>query len=381
MAPPLGAALALLLCASAAAQDDLPAPAGPEVGPLSPRSLVEEDLDPRVSLIDTDRLEMRIGGLLQVHTALHAGRDALLVNGDWANREGFRLRRARIGLEGRVGGRVGVLLAVNLLDADDEVGTVADAKLTYAFAPWLGVALGTGKVPFSRSALASSRTLLSIERPLSVQRLTPERRVGLTVEGQVWEGRLGYLAGVMNATEGFREGNQFGGFLAGARVELTPLGHPRPGMPGTRGVSLGASAVRDSGPNVARDAVSVDLLAAFAGASLQLEGLCQRSTPVAQPSQVFIPQAAVIDRCGTYAEAAYALFALGRPLQLVARWELFDDNRRLNDAGDSVIVSGGVNLELVRDHARAQLHYYHRRERHGLARDNDALVLSVQGSF
>lgn len=351
-----------------------------ETGPLSDRSLIGEDIDPTVKLVSTDRLEMRIGGLVQLQTALYAGEHALVDNGDFATRAGFRLRRARLGLEGRIGQNLGVLLAVNALESDREVGTVADAKLTWAFAPWLGVAAGTGKVPFSRSALQSSRTLLSLERPLSVSQITPSRRLGFTAEGQVLEGRIGYVAGVMNATEGFSRGNQFGGFLYGARLEFSPFTRPLAGQVGTSGVAIGASAFRDEGSAIRRDAFSVDLLAAFRGASLQLEALCDRASPTIAP----VPATELLantERCGAYGEAGYALLVRSLPLQVTARAEVFDDNRVLQDAGDVLLLSGGVNVDVFGDHARAQLQYVMRRERFGIQRDNDGLVVGLQGSF
>lgn len=375
----------LALCLAALlAQADAPAPETADTnpapfGPLSDQSLIREDLDPSVKLLESDKLELRFGSFLQVHTAFFTGEEALVSNGDAASEPGFRLRRARIGLEGRLGQRAGIFLNINLLENDPEVGTVADAKLTYSFAPWLGLALGTSKVAFSRGALLSAKSLVGIERPRSVGEIAPSRRLGLTAEGSVLGGKLAYVGSLMNGTEGFTPGNQFGGYLGAARIEVTPWGNPDTTKAGATGFGAGFSAVHDQGPSAARDAVSVDLVAAFNGASVLLEGLCDRARPTPVGTVPGGPLATT-DRCGAYAETGYAFLVRELPLQLTLRAEVFDDNRRLSDAGDQLLVSGGVNVQPV-PYMRVQLQYFRRDERAGIERPNDVLVASVQGAF
>lgn len=356
------------------------APANSPVITLSDRSVVKEEFRPTVKLLSSDLVELRVGGFMQVHTAMYAGPDALIANGDAASQAGFRLRRARIGLLGKLGERMGVWLAVNLLPDDPDVGVVSDAKLTYAFAEWLNVAVGTSKVPFSRASLASSRQLLGIERPLSAQQLTASKRLGVTAEGQFFGGKLAYLASVMNGTEGFLSGNQFGGVLLGGRLEFTPLGNPRPGTIDTKGLSVGVSAVHDRAPGVQRSAYSGDVVAAYAGASLTVEVLYDKALPTVVPP-VEGGTLALTERLGGYVEAGYAFSLFSMPFQLTARGEYYDDNLRLADAGDVLFVSGGINADLYKEYARAQLQFIHRTERSGVDRANDLLVLSVQGSF
>src|SRR5204862_163075 len=82
-------------------------------------------------------------------------------------------------------------------------GPAADAKRTYQAHPAALVSVGTVHVPFARGALESSRHLAVIERSVAVKALGPERRLGLSVEGRFLGGRIGYLAGWLNGTEGF----------------------------------------------------------------------------------------------------------------------------------------------------------------------------------
>ena len=125
-------------------------------------SLLAPDFAPTVAIVATEEIELRVGGLVQVHAAALAGEDSLIENGDLADESGFRLRRARLGVSARFGESVGVYLAANLLSSDDDVGSVSDATLSYVFADWLAVSAGLGKLPFSRAALAQRLSLPEI---------------------------------------------------------------------------------------------------------------------------------------------------------------------------------------------------------------------------
>jgi hypothetical protein len=340
-------------------------------------SQIEEDIQPRVSLLKTEDLEVRIGGLVQVHAVPYVGEDSLIENGDPATNAGFRLRRSRFGIEGRFKEPLRILLAVDLLELGEDIGTVSDAKLTYDFMPELSVSLGTSKVPFARGSLESSRLLPTIERPLSIIEIAPDHRLGATVEGQVVDGRLLYVAGFMNGTEGFGNGNEYGGFISGGRLQYTILGEPD-GLAVTDGVAVGASGYYEDAPATNGFAAAADILAAFAGFRLTLEGLCDTRKPDDSPD-VAPTIADEITRCGAYGTGQYQIPDM--PIEPALRVELFDDNREVEDAGDVWVIAGGVNSLLVDPYLRAQLHYISRVERHGPSRSNDALVLSVMGSF
>lgn len=350
--------------------------------PVLLSNIIDEDLVPTIDLLATDELVLRVGGLLQVHTALFVGDDALVDDGDAATRAGFRLRRGRIGFAGRFRERLSMYLTVNLLEGDEDVGVVSDAKMAFEFAPALQLTAGLGKVPFSRAALDSSSALLAIERPFAVRALVPSRRLGVSAEGALFDQRLRYVASVLNASEGFVEGNRFGGFLYGLRIEGAPLG------PTNRHVvehelraSLGGAFFYEDGPSVDTVGATVDLVVTYFGAALQIEALCDRRRPDDAPP--LAPGIADrVERCGAYAEASWLITELvGFPITPAARVEWFDDDRDLDDAGDLLVLVGTINAVVFAPYVRAQLSYQHRRERHGLSRDNDTLVLALQGRF
>ncbi len=342
-------------------------------------SIEELDIAPSVPIVKTADSEVRLGGLVQAHAAPYVGEDSLIENGDPASTAGFRLRRARIGAQARFKDRLGLFLAVNPLETDREVGAVADAQITYEFAEWLRLQAGTSKVPFSRGALVSSRTLPMLERPLTVAAIVPSRRLGVTAEGSFVDGKVGYLVAVMNGTEGYSRGNLNGGVLLAGRVE-GGLGEVNPFRASARGVRVGLNALSENGPAINAIGYGADVVAGGFGGTVQLEVLCDNRKPQLQPT--IAPTLSVATRrCGAYVEATYVFPVPRVPLQLAVRAETFDDNEALQDAGDTLIFSGGLNAWFVPDFARAQLHYVARRERFSTERQNDALVLALQGSF
>jgi hypothetical protein len=360
-----GTLLALLSSSAALAEDE------PEVR-RGADSVIEDDVAPTITVYASDGVRLALGGLLQLHLAPYVGEDALLDDDDPAAREGFRLRRARFGVRGEFPHAFELLLVMNPLESDPEVGAISEARLSFSPRPWLRISAGADKVPFTRGELQSSAELASIERPLTVLTLVPQRRLGLVVEGAVLGERLSYVLGVMNATEGYELGNRFAGLLGVARLQLDLSAG------GGFALSAGVGAYFEDGPATNTMAGSVDLRAAYLGASLALEALCDQITPDDAP--VTSPGVAdEIRRCGAYAEAAYRL-AGAWALEPVVRVEWLDDNTGLADAGDALLVSAGVNARPHR-HLRLQLHYLGRFERESAERANDAVVLNLQGQF
>jgi hypothetical protein len=338
------------------------------------RSLIEEDVEPTVSVFSGEEIDIRIGGLVQVFAAPFVGDDALIENGDPSTSEGFRLRRARLGFDARFRLPLRIQLTVDLLQSSE---ALSDAKISYELYPWLRFSVGTGKVPFARGELESSRRLSTIERPLAVTEIAPGHRLGATVEGQLLGDRLAYVAGVMNGTEGFIDGNQYGGLLAGARLQYVIFGEPS-GLEVRDGIAVGTSAFYEDAPATDGYAVAADLLVALAGFELVAEGLWDTRKPDDAP-EVSPSLADQIERRGAYLTALYRLPTL--PLEPVARVEFLDDNTDVEDAGDVLQISGGVNSQLIDRFVRAQLHYIRRVERYGRALGNNAIVLSVMGVF
>lgn len=342
-------------------------------------SLVESDVQPTLSVVRTDDIEVRVGGFVQVHAAPYVGDDSLVENGDPATRAGFRLRRSRVGFEGRFKQPLRIELVIDLLEADEDEGSVSDAKLHYDWREELRFSLGVGKVAFSRGSLESSRRLPVIERPLVISEIAPDRRLGANLEGALLGGNLVYVAGLANGSEGFADGNEYGGFLAGGRLQYFVLGEPK-GLDVRDGVAVGASGFYEDAPATNGFALSADVTANLANATLVVEGLCDTRKPDDSPD-VAPTIADDITRCGGYVTGLYDIPGLPLPLEPAVRVELLDDNTDVDDAGDAWQVSGGLNSMLIDPNLRAQLHYTSRIERKGPNRSNDSLVLALTGVF
>lgn len=341
-----------------------------EVPPPRAESAIEDDVAPSLLVYEHRGVALRVGGLLQLHLAPYVGDDALLDDDDPAAREGFLLRRARLGVEAALPSHLRVLLVLDPLEDEPGAGAVSEARVSYEPRPWLRLAAGADKVPFTRGELASSAALASIERPLTVQTLVPQRRLGAVAEGALFDDALTYVAGVMNATEGYARGNQFAGLLYVARLQYRFAAS-------SLEVGVGAGGYYEDGPATNTIAGSADLRLAVAGAALLVEALCDRITPDDAPTAS--PEVAdELSRCGGYAQASYRLGRHG--LEPVARLEWLDDNTGVDDAGDALLVAAGVNAQLDA-HLRLQLHYLGRYERHAAERANDAVILAVQGAF
>ncbi|QRK11516.1 hypothetical protein JQX13_16435 [Archangium violaceum] len=335
------------------------------------QTVASRDLSPSVRVVETEQVTVALGALTQIQLAPLASRGVDAEGGDAATAPGFRIRRARLGVSTLIGPRVELLLTANLLETDPEIeGTIADAQLAFEIWKGLEVALGTLKPPFSRSALAPSSQLSMVERPFTVTELTPARRLGLVLGGKLPGDRLTYLVSVMNGTPGFAMANLDRGVMFGARVELAPWTFPSPQELSGSGVSFGLSAFRQEGGNDPGEGLSADLLGVWRGASALVEVICARGRTGDSP-----------DRCGGYLELGYAFPVWGRPVQVVARGELFDGDRVRRDEQDLLLLSGGLNVPLVEEHLRAQLQYLARRERFGARERTEGLVLAFQGSF
>lgn len=352
----LGVLLALLPAAQASADER--------------RALAHDDVHPSVVIFTSSDLSVRMGGLLQLHLAPWVGEDAQLDDQDPAAQSGFRLRRARLGVDATLPRGAGFLLVLSPLDSDPESSAISEARLTLPGPAGLRLWVGADKVPFSRAELMSSANLASIERPLVARTLVPQRRLGAVIEGAYLDNRLKFAAGVMNGTEGYERGNQFGGELLVARVE----GEADAG-PVKLGIGLGG--FYENGPATRTMAASADLHASVAGASLLLEGICDRTKP--EDSPVTSPEVpSTVKRCGGYAEATYLVEKLRTTG--VVRVELLDDNLDVEDAGDAWLLSAGMNLRASAN-VRLQLHYLGRYERKGSERANDSVIMNLQGEL
>ena len=173
-----------------------------------------------------DALEsLRLYGRIQLHWNMKDETDVTSGVGKFYEKEGFRVRRLRLGFAGE---------AFNKFQFDIQIGEseteglnqveFLDANVSYHACSHGSASVGMDKVPFSRQALASSRNIQFIERALVVSELSPGRDIGIQMEGKLLEGKFLFAGGVFNGNEATFAGDDNSRFLWAARVVAFPLG-------------------------------------------------------------------------------------------------------------------------------------------------------------
>ncbi|MFT7580108.1 MAG: hypothetical protein ACI9MR_001775 [Myxococcota bacterium] len=339
-------------------------------------------------LLDGGDAQVSLIGLLQGQVAPFVGADALLDNGDVAEREGFRLRRARLGFAGVAYGLFDFELS---MQATPDGVDLLDAWASYRGFTSLELGFGVRKVPYSRFAMVGRGDGALADRPLAVQGMAPLRQLGLTVSGDIGGGLLGFSVGAYNGftrsesfAQGYLEnngldGNRFSNLAYVGRLDLSPFGPVGKGLADIDKESfraaLGGSFYFDDGASIQTLGFEVDLLIKISGLHFAAEFLYDSAEPTDDP--VADPAiAAETTRIGTVVELGYMILA--SELGVTVRGELIDDNTDVDNAGDQLIVAGGVQYYLRRHHVKAALEYSHRTERNGVSLDNDALFLQLQ---
>lgn len=341
---------------------------------------------------------LTLSGRAQVQAALYVGDDARLSNGEVAEEVGFRLRRARLGLEAEFRGLfVGV--EADLLEADSSV-------LNEAYVGWNGdwtdggftVTGGVIKVPMSRSALISSEALQDGERSLVIRGMAPEQQLGFSVSGRVWEDRVRLQAGLFNGMErdvtfagGWSrldpaDGNRFGGFAGAARLDLEPI--PGTSLLGdgtadleqrtTAAFGLGGGFLYNDGPSTTTLAWSADLAFKGWGVGFLAEWIEQTTEPEEKPTQATALPVKTKSR-GATAQLGYTILA--HYLEVAIRADYLDDNTEVDDEGDLLNIGATLSGYLMENRLKVQLYYEHRTELHGADLANDVLLLQAEGRF
>ena len=330
--------------------------------------------------------------LVGVQVAPYTGADSLIQSGDVAERPGFRLRRARLGLGGAYEDLARFAVSMQVAaDGDGAKVGLQDAWAGYTQFSFLRAYVGARSVPFSRSALVDSGYGALIERPLVVRAMAPFHQLGAELDGDPWDGAFGYSAGVYNGFQrsdqfygGYNEdfaplGNRFDGLAVAARLRSEPLGRLGPTMAdeeqGPFRFGVGASYFYSHSGARNLHSAGGDALMKVAGFHLLAEALWSLSLPVAQPT---VPTTGLeqVTSFGLVAEAGYMI--LPNALGLAARFEWIDPNTNTDDEGDNWLLTAGAGYELFERLLKIQAEYSHREELHGLSLANDSVMVQFQ---
>ena len=380
---------ALVLAASPALAQTAGAP--------TPHAKVDADADAgspnfrELLHLDVGPLTLGPTVLMQTQAIPYVGKEAFLPSGDPAERGGFRLRRARFGLEGKLYDRVP--FKINAEFGSDTKGSARLHDAWFGYDKWKSFQLyaGARNVPFTRSSILDSGSGAMIDRPFAVRAMVPFNQLGMSAEGHLWKGALSYALGVYNGLErsdrffeGYTEnaallGNRFDGLTYAARLESEPLG-PIGGtvedlQKGPFRIAMGASFFFSNGGT--RDLLGAggDVLLHSHGFHLLGEFISNHSSPHAIPTQP-TSQISTVQSLAAIGEIGYVL--VKRRLGVNARFEWIDPNTSVDDEADSWIAGGGLSYHVLHDFLKAQLEFTHRQEIHGSSLKNDSLVFQIQ---
>ena len=338
-------------------------------------------------VLDGGMAQVALYGLVNAQAAVYTGGDNLLQNGDVAEQPGFRLRHGRLGLRGWAFGELSFMVSMETADMDVRP---LDAWLAYRPFEALGIVVGAHKVPFSRYATTGAAYGSLAERPMSVDAMAPFRQMGLTLEGTIGEGMARYAVGVYNGLDrhsnfhdgyvenAVYEGNRFDQISVAGRLSLEPFGAVGKEIADLDGgglrLGVGTSVLHNEGATTRTTAWAADLVIKVHGFHLIAEYLSDLSQPTEDPtSPSTIPAEA--ERFGVVADMGYMV--LPGQLGLSVRGELYDDDMAMDNNGDQVVITGGIQYYWHRHHFKVSIDFTHREELYGFALDNDSLILSA----
>lgn len=334
---------------------------------------------------------------IQVQAVTFIGKDALFENGDPASDEGVLIRRARLGVQGTLPWDFHYKFIIEAF-GDTQRGSegegvsgqslgaqILDLSLTWQRWKQFQIGVGADKVPGPKGRMVSSYNLQLVERPLSVEAMVPDRRAGGWFQGDLKI--FNYLVGIYNGDDGLSFGNEGGGYLVGARLELTPFGPMGDGFPDfmsprrklyrTPRFGAGVSFQYAHGTAADRMSVSGDLGFKWRGLSVVAEAIFERQEPLDKPTQESLyPE--VTQSFGTYGQVGY--FILPAQLEVAVRFEYLDLNMDIDDTRDVWALTGGVNYYFSR-YLRGQLAFTHKEEVREPQLENDVLLLQLQAGF
>ncbi len=328
---------------------------------------------------ELDRASLAINMRSQVQGAFLVGDDSLIENWDPATTRGFRLRRGRLGFHGDYDNMLGLNLVLNLYEQDAGGNTIHAANIVLRPATWANIALGTAPLPFSRGSMTSSARLQMIERAVTTTQLTPESQLGAAFLGSLFGGILEYAGGVYNGGPGYTKADRGDGLLYAARLQISPVGPMSSDESdydqSPARVALGADYYYNDDSSVVTNAASVDLRFKWKGLALTGEYLMDRREPEDNPElPPSLPD--TTEREGWYVQAGY--FVVPKMVELAGRYEWYDDQKDIGNAGDLWLASGGLNMFFFDGYLKTQLNYIHRVERNVPEMDNNIVFAQCQ---
>ncbi len=297
--------------------------------------------------------------------------------GDPEDDIGFKIRRARIGLDGdwgEISYRVGMGYGSGFDGIDTRSGIeIIDASIGYSLHPNLDARAGLMKVPFGRDNAVSSSQLALGERSVIANHITPDRDVGLVMDGDAMGLRV--QAGLFNGNASLA-GDENPGVLAVTRISYDrgPANtYQTFGTVDELSFSVGGNVAYNWDTATQELIFGVDLGLRVSGLAVLLDVQAARIAP----SNTTIDQPDVLRptlRDGCVLHVSYTLKDMWEP---AIRLEWFDDDTE-TDGGEIAMASVGFTAHLAEDRLQAGAALVHRQEYKDPAVPNSTLRGFVQ---
>ena len=334
-------------------------------------------------------LKLVPGGFIQVNLE---DSDAFAFNGNFgqtAIKDRFRLRRARINLTGDFAENFDFKVEGDFEQNDGTSNNRTDFSGTDIFVNWhqfpgAQIKIGQYKAPFGLEQLTPDTALLTIERTLPTNAITPDRQIGVELWGKpftsIWPEQkdlLTYYAGIFNGNGRNVTVNDNNNFMYVGRLELMPFKGKIFGQDSS--LKLGADVLNsrdDKGTNISqsgnllvnsdgslspftlpgadeRTAWSVD--AWFHLGPFDLIGEYLQEKVDGRTVNGVPPGFADFTTNGFYVTGGY--FLIPKKLQAIVQWQDLNPGQKGNDGIPSIL--GGLNYYIHGDDLKVMVNYVH----------------------
>jgi hypothetical protein len=400
--------LVTFVAAGASAQKfDEPAP---QPAPASPAPAVEKAASDDAAADDTTAEFMKFlregpatlkkGSFeMDFHARIQAwggwvGEDSLLSQGDRMQEYGFRLRRARFGIDGQLVKNLTYKLELDLFDQEKSGGPLYEAWMNYEPTHYFGVRAGLTKFLYSREEMLGSSGLTHLDESVASRAMAPGSQAGVMIYSEPVEDKLKISFGVYNGLQrrasffegyegiGISLGNKFERLSYAGRIDATPMGDLGSDIADLNNspfrIGFGGAAMYSNGKTAEILGASGYLQMKASGFHFLGEVLWERSTPQADPS-VPTTLASDIDRLTFAASVGYVIPNVN--LGIAVRSEYIDDNMNVDDEGDVLITAATLSYYACEHFLKVMIEYQNRYELHGMSLSNDAAIAGVQLMF
>jgi hypothetical protein len=352
---------------------------------------------------DTDDFGIALHGRVQLWGGW-VDENALLTNADLMEKPGFRVRRARLKVDGHFYQDFTYALELDFFDRTVEAGgPLYKAWVDYSPTHYFGMRLGVDKFLLMKSDIMSSAFLPHLDRSMGTIMMAPGNTLGLVLYSQPWEDHLTISAGLFNGLRrkssslhdgyegaGITNGNQFDGMAVAGRIDFEPLAPMGQALADTCGckkfrLGLGVGGHMSGGDrpligggNLALSAISGYLHMKVAGFHLFGEYTRESVTPSPETTTASDGD---VNSLRYVANVSLGYVFVPNTLGLAIRGELIDPQEDMDDHLDEWTVATTLNYYVVKDYVKAQVEYLHRQSLNGNDPANDAVIGGVLVNF